>query len=155
MQAGDVRDFLGFTHLCGQSRKNGKFLVLRKTVRKRLLAKLKELKEELRRRWHEPVADLGQWLRSVVQGYFNYRAVPGNLASLNCFRCFRREVSKRWLGALRRRGQKHPMIWARLDPLIERWLPLPKIFHPLCLAKTSYTCKMNDLAQSSIRTFPI
>ena len=25
----------------------------------------------------------------------------------------------------------------------------------LCLAKTSYTCKMNDLAKSSIRTFPI
>ncbi len=45
-------DFLGFTRIGGQSRKNGKFLVLRKTVRKRLLAKLKELKEELRRRWH-------------------------------------------------------------------------------------------------------
>jgi RNA-directed DNA polymerase len=76
-------NFLGFTHICGQSRKNGKFLVLRKTVRKRLLAKLNELKEKLRRRWHEPVADLGKWLRSVVQGYFNYHAVPGNLASAN------------------------------------------------------------------------
>jgi RNA-directed DNA polymerase len=58
----------------------------------RLLANLKELKEELRRRWHEPVAELGKWLRNVVQGYFNYGAVPGNLASLSCFR---REVSKR------------------------------------------------------------
>ena len=120
-------DFLGFTHICGLSRKNRKFLVLRKTVRKRLLAKLKELKEELRRRWHEPVADLGRWLRSVVQGYFNYHAVPGNLASLNRFR---REVSKRWLCALRRRGQQHPMIWARLRPLLERWLPIPKLLHP-------------------------
>jgi len=55
---------LGFTHICGQFRKNGKLLVLRKTVRKRLLAKLKELKEELRRRWHEPVEELGKWLRS-------------------------------------------------------------------------------------------
>ena len=120
-------NFLGFTHICGQSRKNGKFLVLRKTVRKRLLAKLNELKEKLRRRWHEPVADLGKWLRSVVQGYFNYHAVPGNLASLKRFRL---EVSKRWLRALRRRGQKHPMTWARLGPLIERWLPIPKILHP-------------------------
>lgn len=120
-------NFLGFTHICGQSRKNGKFLVLRKTIRKRLLAKLNELKEELRRRWHQPVAELGQWLRSVVQGYFNYHAVPGNLASL---KSFRREVSKRWLRALRRRGQKHPMTWAQFGPLIERWLPLPTPLHP-------------------------
>jgi RNA-directed DNA polymerase len=87
----------------------------------------KELKEELRRRWHEPVEDLGKWLRSVVQGYFDYHAVPGNLVSLNSFR---QEVSKRWFRALRRRGQKHPMIWARLEPLIARWLPLPKVLHP-------------------------
>jgi RNA-directed DNA polymerase len=120
-------NFLGFTHICGQSRKNGKFLVLRKTVRKRLLAKLKELKEELRRRWHQPVVELGKWLRSVVQGYFNYHAVPGNLASLNSFR---QEVGKRWFRALRRRGQKHPMTWAQLGPLIKRWLPLPKPLHP-------------------------
>jgi hypothetical protein len=79
-------NFLGFTHICGQSRKYGKFLVLRKTVRKRFLAKLQELKKELRRPWHEPVAELGQSLRSVVQGYFNYHAVPGNLARLNRFR---------------------------------------------------------------------
>ena len=92
-------DFLGFTHICGQSRQNGKFLILRKTVRKRLLAKLKELKEELRR-WHEPVAELGKWLRSVVQDYFNYHAVPGNRASLDSFR---QEVSKRRLCALRTR----------------------------------------------------
>ena len=120
-------NFLGFTHICGQSRKNGKFLVLRQTIRKRLLAKLTELKVELRRRWHQPVAELGRWLRSVVQGYFNYHAVPGNLASL---KSFRREVSKRWFRALRRRGQKHPMIWLRLRPLLERWLPIPKILHP-------------------------
>ena len=120
-------DFLGFTHICGQSRKSGKFLVLRKTVRKRLLAKLKELKEELRRRWHEPIEELGKWLRSVVQGYFNYHAVPGNLASL---RSFRQEVSKRWLYALRRRGQKRPITWARLNLHIARWLPIPKILHP-------------------------
>jgi len=83
------------------------------------------LSEELRRRWHQTVEELGQWLRSVVQGYFNYHAV--NLTSLKSFRL---EVSKRWLRALRRRGQKHPMTWARLGPLIERWLPIPKILHP-------------------------
>ena len=116
-------DFLGFTHICGQARRSGKFLVLRKTMRKRLLAKLKELKEELRNRWHDSVADLGKWLRSVVQGYFNYHAVPGNIASL---RSFRAEVRQRWMRALRRRGQKHPMTWARLD----RALPNPGFLFP-------------------------
>jgi group II intron reverse transcriptase/maturase len=120
-------NFLGFTHICGQTRKTGRFIVLRKTIRKRLLAKLKELKEELRKRWHQPVGELGRWLRSVVQGYFNYLAVPENLASLKSFRL---EVSKRWLRALRRRSQKSRMSWAKLAALVERWLPIPKILHP-------------------------
>jgi len=119
-------NFLGFTHICGQTKKTGKFIVLRKTIRKRLLAKLKELKEELRKRWHQPVEELGRWLRSVVQGYFNYHAVPGNLASLKSFRL---EVSKRWLRALRRRSQKSRMSWAKLAALVECWLPFPKILH--------------------------
>jgi hypothetical protein len=120
-------NFLGFTHICGQSRKRGKFLVLRRTIRRRLLAKLKELKTELRRRRHQPVADLGKWLKSVVQGFFNYHAVPGNLESLKHFRL---EVSKRWMRALRRRSQKHRMNWERLARLIDRWLPIPKLLHP-------------------------
>ena len=120
-------NFLGFTHICGQTKKTGKFIVLRKTIRKRLLAKLKELKEELRKRWHQPVEELGRWLRSVVQGYFNYHAVPGNLASLKSFRL---EVSKRWLRALRRRSQKSRMSWAKLAALVACWLPFPKILHP-------------------------
>jgi len=120
-------NFLGFTRICGQTKKTGKFIVLRKTIRKRLLAKLKELKEELRKRWHQPVDELGRWLRSVVQGYFNYHAVPGNLASLKSFRL---EVSKRWLRALRRRSQKSRMSWAKLAALVECWLPFPKILHP-------------------------
>ena len=120
-------NFLGFTHICGQSRKNGKFLVLRKTIRKRLLAKLKEVKDELRMRMHRPLAEVGKWLRSVVQGYFNYHAVPGNLASLQSFRL---EVCKRWLRVLFRRSQKSRMTWGRIASFAEHWLPLPKILHP-------------------------
>ena len=59
-------------------------------------------------RWHESVPELGRWLKSVVRGYFNDHAVPGNIASL---RRFRLEVTRRWLRALRRRGQKHPMTY--------------------------------------------
>jgi reverse transcriptase-like protein len=61
-----VKGSWGFTHICGQTRKNGKFLVLRKTIRKRLRAKLQQVKEALRRIMHQPLAGVGKWLRSVT-----------------------------------------------------------------------------------------
>ena len=82
--SGDV-GFTGFTHMCGKTRKTSRFIVRRKTIRKRLYAKLKELKEGLRRRWHEPVAEVGKWLKSVVQGCFNYHAAGRWQACLRTF----------------------------------------------------------------------
>jgi RNA-directed DNA polymerase len=123
----EVFDFLGFTHLCGKTRKTGRFIVKRKTIRKRLSAKLKELKEELRRRWHEPVADTGRWLKKVVQGYFNYHAVPGNMDSLNSFRA---QVIWQWYRRLRRRSQRSRMTCERYWRLVDRWIPSAKILHP-------------------------
>ena len=120
-------DFLGFTHVCGTTRKTGRFIVKRQTIRKRLSAKLKALKAELRHRWHTPVVQLGPWLRSVVQGWFNYHAVPGNMDRLNAFRS---QVLRLWFRALRRRGQRRPMTWARFLTLVRRWLPSAKILHP-------------------------
>jgi RNA-directed DNA polymerase len=120
-------NFLGFTHICGQARKNGKFLVLRKSIRKRLLAKLKQVKDELRTRMHQPLAEVGKWLRRVIQGYFNYHAVPGNSISLQRFR---REVIKRWLRVLQRRSQKSRISWKHMTRFAEQWLPRPKILHP-------------------------
>jgi len=120
-------DFLGFTHICGQARKNGKFLVLRKSIRNRLLAKLKQVKDQLRTRMHQPLAEVGRWLRSVIQGYFNYHAVPGNSVSLQRFR---REVSKRWLRVLQRRSQKSRITWKHMTSFANQWLPRPKILHP-------------------------
>jgi RNA-directed DNA polymerase len=120
-------DFLGFTHLCGTTRKTGRFIVKRQTIRKRLSAKLHALKAELRHRWHVPVPQLGQWLRSVVQGWFNYHAVPGNMDSLNVFRS---QVLRLWYRALRRRSQRRPMTWARFLRLVSRWIPSARILHP-------------------------
>ena len=73
--------FLGFTHICGQSRR-GKFLLKRKTRRDRMRAKLTEIKEELRRRMHQPIPEQGQWLAQVVRGFFAYHAVPTNFPAL-------------------------------------------------------------------------
>jgi len=123
----EVFDFLGFTHICGKTRKTGRFIVKRKTIQKRLAAKLGELKQELRRRWHQPVSEVGKWLRSVVQGYFHYYAVPGNMDSLNSFRA---QTIWRWHRALRRRSQRHRMTWERFWPLVDRWIPSAKILHP-------------------------
>ena len=123
----EVFNFLGFTHMCGTTRKTGRFIVKRKTIRQRLSAKLGELKEELRRRWHQPVAEVGKWLKSVVQGYFNYHAVPGNMDSLNSFRS---QVIWRWYRALRRRSQRDRMTWERFLALVGRWIPSAKILHP-------------------------
>src|SRR6516165_4848716 len=119
--------FLGFAHICGQARKTGQFLVLRKTIRKRLLAKLKQVKEQLWVRMHQPLAEVGKWLKSVLQGYFNYHAVPGNLASL---RSFREEVCKRWMRVIRRRSQKSRTTWEHVARYAQQWLPLPTVLHP-------------------------
>ncbi len=119
-------DFLGFTHISGKDR-NGSYAVKRKTVSKRMRAKLLELKQQLRRRMHEPVAQTGQWLRSVVQGYFNYHAVPGNTDSLSAFRY---RVIRLWRTMLIHRGQKHHLTWARMRKLADRWIPHPRVLHP-------------------------
>ena len=74
-------DFLGFKHISGKNR-HGWFTVRRTTIRKRMRAKLRQIKQELRTRMHDPVPQTGEWLKAVVQGYFNYYAVPGNLDSL-------------------------------------------------------------------------
>lgn len=120
-------DFLGFTHICGTMRKTGRFLVKRKTIRKRLRGKLQQVKAALHRRWHEAVPTVGEWLGRVVQGYFNYHAVPGNGRSLEQFRT---QVIRLWLRTLRRRSQRHALPWSRFGRIVRRWIPRVRILHP-------------------------
>jgi group II intron reverse transcriptase/maturase len=119
-------NFLGFTMICGKSRR-GKFLLWRKSRRDRLQAKLLVVKEELRRRMHQPIPRQGEWLRGVVSGWFNYHAVPTNTRSLQTFRdC----VVRLWLRSLRRRGQRDKTTWERMKRLADDYLPKPRILHP-------------------------
>jgi group II intron reverse transcriptase/maturase len=122
----DTFDFLGFTHVCGRTRK-GRFAVLRRTSRKRMRRKLGEVKAELRRRLHAPVPEVGKWLGSVLRGHFNYYGVPQNSAALNTFRYF---VSWLWWRALRRRSQKTRLTWQRMCRLVRRYLPPARLTHP-------------------------
>ena len=119
-------DFLGFTHYCGVNR-NGKFQVGRKTQRKRLTTKLHEVKAELRKRMHQTIPAQGEWLRSVVRGYFNYHAIPGNWEALGSFRT---QATRLWYQSLRRRSQKSHITWQRMTKLAKSWLPPARILHP-------------------------
>ena len=119
-------NFLGFTHSCHTKRSNGMFTVLRQTIPKRLTAKLSEVKDELRRRMHEPIPSVGKWLKSVVTGHFNYYGVPMNRQALWCFRS---TVIKLWQHALKRRSQKANPTWERMARLANRFLPLPYNAH--------------------------
>ena len=118
--------FLGFTHYCGKRRSNGSFIVWRKTAKKRMVAKLHALQAELRLRMHEPVADVGAWLRKVVTGYYRYHAVPGNIDRLSVFG---QRVRRLWWLILRRRSQRRAA-WDRFLPIFTQWLPAPRVLHP-------------------------
>jgi group II intron reverse transcriptase/maturase len=120
-------NFLGFTHICGTTR-HGVFCVLRKTMTKKVSAKLKYLKDELRKRSPRGIAHMGAWLRAVLTGHYRYYGVPRNYKSLHAFR---NEVIRLWRHALRRRSDKKGKVtWERVKRLADLWLPKPRIVHP-------------------------
>jgi len=119
-------NFLGFTFICGKSRR-GKFLIKRKSRQDRMRAKLQAIKQELRRRTHQPIAWQAKWLAQVIRGYFNYHAVPTNRRALASFRD---EIVRAWWRRLNRRGQRRPLVWERMKKLAGDWLPQPHILHP-------------------------
>jgi group II intron reverse transcriptase/maturase len=119
-------DFLGFTHICGRKRSNGYFTVYRYSMRKRLQAKLAEVKAELRRRMCRPVPEVGHWLATVLTGHYRYYGVPMNTKALGLFRY---RLGWLWRRSLSRRSQKGRMPWKRMARLIDRYLPKPRIYH--------------------------
>ena len=119
-------DFLGFTHICAKT-KSGKFLLARRTVRKRMRATLKALKLALLRRRHLPVPIQGAWLGRVVRGYYAYHAVPTNVQSMQAFRT---QVERHWRHALSRRSQRGRPNWELMRRLSLRWIPTPRVVHP-------------------------
>lgn len=121
-------DFLGFTHICAKTKRGNRFTIRRKTIAKRLRAKVKKMKEGIRLRMHDPIPEQGQWLRAVVLGHLNYYAVPGNKQSTDAFRT---AAMREWLHALRRRSQKaRSLTWKRFQRLVRTWLPTSKVRHP-------------------------
>ena len=152
-------EFLGLTHSCGKTRKNKRFVLLRRTSRKRLIRTLAAIKVKLLRRRHDRVGATGRWLASVLRGWLGCHAVPDNYTRLDQFVT---EVTKLWLHQLRRRSQKGRAAWPweRMNRLVDRfgWKsdkgrgdqlrgPCPL---PACQSKVS-----NDCSKRKDRSFSI
>jgi group II intron reverse transcriptase/maturase len=122
-------DFLGFTHKCARTRKDGRFTIHRHSIAKRMRATLLAIWLKLRERMHRPLGETARWLRRVVQGWLNYHAVPSNS---NRIGRFVDEVTRHWLRVIRRRSQrgKSRWTWARMQRLGRKHLPRPHIIHP-------------------------
>jgi hypothetical protein len=118
--------FLGFTHICAETKK-GRFMLKRKTIAKRMAAKLREVKTSLMARRYLPIPDQGRWLSSVVRGHLAYYAVPSNIDAVTAFRT---QAIRHWYWALKRRSQHHRLDWERMNRLSIRWLPPARIAHP-------------------------
>lgn len=120
-------DFLGFTHITSKDSK-GWFRLLRHTSRKKRVAKLAALKQELRRRRHDPPAMQYRWLTSVLRGHFNYYGVPANERAMETFRAHLREA---WYRQLQRRSQRARWSLAKTLRFERRYpLPQPRVVHP-------------------------
>lgn len=118
--------FLGFTFICGRAR-TGAYQLQRHSRSDRMRARLAEIKSELKRHMHAPIAEQGSWLARVLRGYFAYHAVPTNMRALQTFRY---RVAAAWRRVLSRRSQKSHVNWVRMTRIAEEWLPHPRILHP-------------------------
>ena len=119
-------NFLGFTFICGRSRR-GRFALKRKSRGDRMRATLLEIKKEMQRRMHQPIPEQGKWLRQAATGFFAYHAVPTNSRALYTFR---HRITDLWRRSLRRRSQKDRMTWSRIKKLADDFLPQARILHP-------------------------
>ena len=127
MDCPETFNFLGLTHICGTNRTTGNFTIIRQTISKRRAAKLRQINDELRRRMHDPLMETAKWLQSVVRGYFQYHAVPGNEKSLGQFRT---HILRLWLRQIRRRSQRSRWTWKRFLERLEPLLPEVCTLHP-------------------------
>jgi RNA-directed DNA polymerase len=120
-------DFLGFTHICGTKRNGRGFQLQRKTKLKSKWATITRIGEELRRMRHEPIDDQGARLARMLEGHYAYFAVPTNIGAV---RVIRHHVKIRWYLSLRRRSQRRSLTWRRMNVIVAKSLPQPRVLHP-------------------------
>ena len=100
-------------------------MVKRKTQATRMVRKLKELRVEMRKRWHVKVPEQHAWLCQVLRGHYGYYGVIFNGRSLTQFYQL---VMRMWFKALKRRSRKSRLNWNRFNQMLEVFvLPRPVI----------------------------
>lgn len=115
-------DFLGFTHYCTTSRKSRRFEVGRKSISKRLTAKLKQYGQWLQMHRALPTAEIMQITAMKLRGHYAYYGVTGNYRSINKYAYLVKMLLYKWMD---RRGKRGSMNFDKLDKLLQRF-PLPK-----------------------------
>ena len=122
-------DFLGFTHYCGKSRR-GKFIVGRKTSRKKFRMRCKEMNAWLKS--VRNVAKVKEWwpvLAAKLRGHYQYYGVSGNMMSLTRYYVITIRLVLKWLN---RRSQRKSFNWSGYKDYLKRYpLPKPRIIHDL------------------------
>jgi RNA-directed DNA polymerase len=114
-------DFLGFTHYCGRTR-SGRFVVKRKTQAKRMVRKVKAVRQDMLHRMHAPVREQHRWLGQVLRGHYRYYGVIFNYRAL---RVFKDCVVRLWRKVLGKRSQKGRVSWASYKSILTAF-PLPE-----------------------------
>ena len=102
-------------------------MVDRKTIKKRMISTLKDIKLSLRRRLHRPIAETGQWLRRVLSGHQNYFGVPCNYGSVQFF--FRR-VGWYWFRSCAQAQPASSYDGGSLQRIMARYFPAVRVIHP-------------------------
>jgi len=118
-------DFLGFTHYCTTSKSGKMFCVGRKSISKRMTAKLRLFKEWLRSSRTQPTADIMETVANKLRGHYAYYGVTGNSRSIGNFYNEVKQLLFKWLG---RRGKRGSLTFEKFRLLLQRFpLPTPRI----------------------------
>jgi len=131
-------DFLGFTHYWGKSRK-GRWVLMRKTVSKRLTRSIKKARAWCRSNRHEPLEDQRKALCRKLTGHYAYYGITGNS---KCLRSYFEQVKRAWQKWLNRRSRHRDMPWERFNKLLDRYpLTTPRVIRSVHVTERNHNLR--------------
>ena len=118
-------DFLGFTHINGKSHW-GKYCVVHRTSKKKLIQKRQNAKKWLREQMHKSIRETIETLNKKLEGHYRYYGIYGNWISLNKFY---RYVKWELFRTKRRRDQTCWLTWAKFREILRIYpIAYPKVY---------------------------
>lgn len=117
--------FLGFTHYCSHGR-TGKFRVKRKTSKKKLAKKSREINAMIKDMRFQHIKRIVKKLNEILVGYYHYYGITDNSRSLNSFY---KVVRSRLFYWLNRRSQRRSYTKEGYKGLLKQFpLAQPRIY---------------------------